>query len=160
MLFVGWQVSFENRLYKLEPGQYRVDAAYIGPDGRTLGSVNDYQPVSMSMKTVTFSGRVGNSRGGAFLPGTYTVNFYLNGQYFGAKKFDVVADAGGSPYATYPGSQRRDRQHDERRLDVLGQHARPDDRDRHYQRSSQRRQSRDGTETAARSPTASCTANW
>jgi hypothetical protein len=52
---------------------------------------------------VTFSGRVGNSRGGAFLPGTYTVNFYLNGQYFGAKKFDVVADAGGSPYATYPG---------------------------------------------------------
>jgi serine/threonine protein kinase len=104
VLFVGWQVSFENRLYKLEPGQYRVDAAYIGPDGRTLGSVNDYQPVSMSMKTVTFSGRVGNSHGGAFLPGTYTVNFYLNGQYFGAKKFDVVADAGGSPYATYPGT--------------------------------------------------------
>ncbi len=104
VLFVGWQVSFENRLYKLEPGQYRVNAAYIGPDGRTLGSVNDYQPVSMSMKTVTFSGRVGNSRGGAFLPGTYTVNFYLNGQYFGAKKFDVVADAGGSSYATYPGT--------------------------------------------------------
>jgi len=104
VLFVGWQVNFENRLYKLEPGQYRVDAAYIGPDGRTLGSVNDYQPVSMSMRTVTFSGRVGNSRGGAFLPGTYTVNFYLNGQYFGAKRFEVVADAGGSPYATYPGS--------------------------------------------------------
>ena len=54
------------------------------------------------MKTVTFSGRVGNSRGGAFLPGTYTVNFYLNGQYFGAKKFEVLGDAGG-PYATYPG---------------------------------------------------------
>jgi serine/threonine protein kinase len=103
VLFVGWQVSFENRLYKLEPGQYRVDAAYIGPDGRTLGSVNDFQPVSATMRSVTFSGRVGNSRGGAFLPGTYTVNFYLNGQYFGAKKFDVVADAGGSPYASYPG---------------------------------------------------------
>jgi serine/threonine protein kinase len=103
VLFIGWQVSFENRLYKLEPGQYRVDAAYIGPDGRTLGSVNDYQPVSPSMKTVTFSGRVGNSRGGAFLPGTYTVNFYLNGQYFDAKKFEVVADANPSPYATYPG---------------------------------------------------------
>ena len=102
VLFVGWEVSFENRLYKLEPGQYRVDAAYIGPDGRTLGSVNDFQPVSPSMKTVTFSGRVGNSRGGAFLPGTYTVNFYLNGQYFDAKKFEVLADAGG-PYATYPG---------------------------------------------------------
>jgi serine/threonine protein kinase len=103
VLFVGWEVSFDNRLYKLEPGQYRVDAAYIGPDGRTLGSVNDFQPVSPNMKTVTFSGRVGNSRGGAFLPGTYTVNFYLNGQYFDAKKFEVVADAGG-PYATYPGS--------------------------------------------------------
>jgi serine/threonine protein kinase len=99
VLFVGWQVNFENRLFRLEPGQYRVDAAYIGPDGRTLGSVNDFQPVSPSMRTVTFSGRVGNSRGGAFLPGTYTVNFYLNGQYFGAKKFEVLASAGG----TYPG---------------------------------------------------------
>jgi len=104
VLFIGWQVNFENRLYKLEPGQYRVDAAYIGPDGRTLGSVNDFQPVSPSMKSVTFSGRVGNSRGGAFLPGTYTVNFYLNGQYFDAKKFEVVADANPSPYASYPGS--------------------------------------------------------
>ncbi len=102
VLFIGWQVSFENRLYKLEPGQYRVDAAYIGPDGRTLGSVNDYQPVSPNMKTVTFSGRVGNSRGGAFLPGIYTVNFYLNGQYFDAKKFEVLADANPSPYASYP----------------------------------------------------------
>ncbi|HEV2169432.1 MAG TPA: hypothetical protein VGR40_00715, partial [Candidatus Binatus sp.] len=97
VLFVGWQVNFENRLFRLEPGQYRVDAAYIGPDGRTLGSVNDFQPVSANMRSVTFSGRVGNSRGGAFLPGIYTVNFYLNGQYFGAKKFEVIADAG------YPG---------------------------------------------------------
>jgi serine/threonine protein kinase len=105
VLFVGWQVNFENRLFKLEPGQYRVDAAYIGPDGRTLGSVNDYQPVSTNMRSVTFSGRVGNSRGGAFLPGTYTVNFYLNGQYFDAKKFEVIADTGTSPYASsYPGS--------------------------------------------------------
>ncbi|HZC45714.1 MAG TPA: serine/threonine-protein kinase, partial [Candidatus Acidoferrum sp.] len=103
VLFVGWQVSFENRLYRLESNQYRVDAAYIGPDGRTLGSVNDYQPVSTSMRSVTFSGRVGNSRGGAFLPGVYTVNFYLNGQYFSAKKFQVLADAAG-PYATYPGT--------------------------------------------------------
>jgi serine/threonine protein kinase len=104
VLFVGWQVSFENRLYRLEPGTYRVDAAYIGPDGRTLGSVNDYQPVSQNMKSVTFSGRVGNSHGGAFLPGEYTVNFYLNGQYFGAKKFEVIASAGGGPYAAYPGT--------------------------------------------------------
>jgi hypothetical protein len=102
VLFVGWEVKFDNRLYKLEPNQYRVDAVYVGPDGRTLGSVNDFQSVSPNMKAVTFSGRVGNSRGGAFLPGTYTVNFLLNGQSFAEKKFRVVADAGG-PYATYPG---------------------------------------------------------
>ena len=102
VLFVGWEVRFDNRLYKLEPNQYRVDAVYTGPDGRTLGSVNDYQSVSQSMKAVTFSGRVGNSHGGAFLPGTYTVDFLLNGQSFAEKQFRVVADAGG-PYATYPG---------------------------------------------------------
>jgi serine/threonine protein kinase len=93
VLFVGWQVSFDNRLYKLEPSQYRLDAAYIAPDGSTLGSVNDFQPVGPDQRTVTFSGRVGNSKGGAFLPGTYTVNFYLNGQYFAEKKFNV-ADTG------------------------------------------------------------------
>jgi serine/threonine protein kinase len=103
VLFVGWQVKFENRLYKLEPNQYRVDAVYIGPDGRTLGAVNDFQSVSPSMRAVTFSGRVGNSRGGAFLPGTYTVNFLLNGQAFAERRFQVIADAGGNPYATYPG---------------------------------------------------------
>jgi len=98
VLFVGWQVNFRNRLYKLEPNQYRVDAAYIAPDGRTLGSVNDWKTVSPDEKNVTFSGRVGNSAGGAFLPGTYTVNFYLNGQYFAQRKFRVLASAGG-PYA-------------------------------------------------------------
>src|SRR5262249_31717803 len=98
VLFVGWQVAFDNRLYGLEPGQYRVDAAYVAPDGRTLGSVNDWQNVSASQKIATFSGRVGNSRGGAFLPGTYTVNFYLNGQYFGQRRFRVIADT-----ASYPG---------------------------------------------------------
>ena len=97
VLFVGWEVKFDNRLYKLEPNQYRVDAVYTGPDGRTLGSVNDFQSVSANTKAVTFSGRVGNSRGGAFLPGTYTVDFLLNGQSFAEKQFRVVADAGG-PY--------------------------------------------------------------
>ena len=36
VLFVGWEVSFDNRLSCLESSPYRVDAAYIGPDGRTL----------------------------------------------------------------------------------------------------------------------------
>ncbi|MGZ6228232.1 MAG: hypothetical protein ACXWNE_08885, partial [Candidatus Binataceae bacterium] len=47
----------------------------------------------------TFSGRVGNSAGGAFLPGQYTVNFYLNGQYVAQKKFRVLAD-NSQPYPT------------------------------------------------------------
>ncbi len=103
VLFVGWQVSFNNKLYKLEPNQYRIDAAYIAPDGRALGSVNDFQIVSANQKGATFTGRVGNSRGGAFLPGTYTVNFYLNGQFLAEKKFRVVPDTT-SPYASSPGA--------------------------------------------------------
>jgi serine/threonine protein kinase len=93
LLFVDWRVTFENRLFNLDTGQYRVDAAYIAPDGRTLGSVDDIRIVPPSAKTATFSGRVGNSAGGAFLPGQYTVNFYLNGQYVAQKKFRVLADA-------------------------------------------------------------------
>ncbi len=93
LLFVDWRVTFENRLYSLDTGQYRVDAAYIAPDGHTLGSVDDIRIVPPNAKTATFSGRVGNSAGGAFLPGQYTVNFYLNGQYVAQKKFRVMADA-------------------------------------------------------------------
>ncbi len=103
VLFVGWELSFKNRLYNLDTNQYRVDAAYIGPDGRTLGSVNDWKTAAPNDKSVTFSGRVGNSAGGAFLPGTYTVNFYLNGQYFAQKKFQVLADTG-TPYGGSPSS--------------------------------------------------------
>jgi serine/threonine protein kinase len=98
VLFVGWRVTFANRLYGLNSNRYEVDAAYIAPDGSTLGSVQDVQVVSANAPRVVFSGRVGNSAGGAFLPGKYTVNFYLNGQYFAKKTFTVVNDAG-IPYA-------------------------------------------------------------
>src|SRR4029079_5830598 len=98
VLFVGWRVVFENRLYGFDANQYRVDAAYIAPDGSTLGSVDDIQTVRKGDPRAVFSGRVGNSAGGAFLPGQYTVNFYLNGQYVTQRKFRVVADAA-SPYA-------------------------------------------------------------
>jgi serine/threonine protein kinase len=98
VLFVGWKVSFKNRLYGLDNNQYRVDAAYIAPDGSMLGSVDDIRTISKSSGEAIFTGRVGNSAGGAFLPGKYTVNFYLNGQYFAQRTFRVVADAG-SPYA-------------------------------------------------------------
>jgi serine/threonine protein kinase len=97
VLFVGWRVTFANRLYGLDNNQYRVDAAYVAPDGSTLGSVDDIESVTQSQQRATFSGRVGNSAGGAFLPGQYTVNFYLNGQYFAQRKFRVMADSG----ATY-----------------------------------------------------------
>jgi len=96
VLFVGWRTTFDNRLYGLDTSQYRVDAAYVAPDGSTLGSVDDVQTVQRTQSRAIFSGRVGNSAGGAFLPGQYTVNFYLNGQYFAQRKFRVVADAGSS----------------------------------------------------------------
>ncbi|MBV8054325.1 MAG: serine/threonine protein kinase [Deltaproteobacteria bacterium] len=98
VLFVGWRVTFSNRLYRLNSNRYEVDAAYVAPDGSALGSVQDVQVVNPSDPRATFSGRVGNSAGGAFLPGRYAVNFYLNGQYFAKKTFSVVNDAG-IPYA-------------------------------------------------------------
>ncbi len=99
VLFVNWRITFENRLFNLDTGQYRVDAAYIAPDGHTLGSVDDIRIVPPTSRSATFSGRVGNSAGGAFLPGQYTVNFYLNGQYVAQKKFRVQADTS-QPYPT------------------------------------------------------------
>jgi serine/threonine protein kinase len=103
VLFIGWRTVFENRLYGLDANQYRVDAAYVAPDGSTLGSVNDIQTVQRNQQRAVFSGRVGNSAGGAFLPGQYTVNFYLNGQYFAQRKFRVIADAA-LPSGGYSGS--------------------------------------------------------
>jgi hypothetical protein len=92
VLFIGWRVIFQNLLLGLDANQYRVDAAYIAPNGSTLGSVDDVQIVKKGQDRAVFGGRVGNSAGGAFLPGQYTVNFYLNGQYFTQKRFNIVAD--------------------------------------------------------------------
>lgn len=64
VLFVQWQVTFENRLYKLDRGQYRVNAVYFAPDGHTFPGVDDSKTVLPEEKTVTFSGRIGNSAGG------------------------------------------------------------------------------------------------
>ena len=91
VLFVGWEVTFRNRLFGLDMNQYRVDAAYVAPDGHTLGSVDDVRMISERSKTATFSGRIGNSSGNAFLPGIYSVNFYLNGQYLAQRRFRVVS---------------------------------------------------------------------
>ena len=102
VLFINWRITFENRLFNLDTGQYRVDAAYIAPDGHTLGSVDDIRIVPPSSRSATFSGRVGNSAGGAFLPGQYTVDFYLNGQKVAQKNFRVLADT--QPYPASLGS--------------------------------------------------------
>jgi hypothetical protein len=55
------------------------------------------------LRTATFSGRVGNSAGGTFPPGQYTVNFYLNGQYIAQKRFLVLADTS-APHPASTGS--------------------------------------------------------
>ncbi len=94
VLFVGWRITFGNRLFRLNSNRYEIDAAYVAPDGSTLGSVQDVQVVNPGDARVTFTGRVGNSAGGAFLPGKYTVNFYLNGQYFARRSFSVINDVG------------------------------------------------------------------
>jgi len=96
VLFVAWRVIFENRLAGLDTNQYRVDATYLAPDGSTMGSVDDVQIVGKDQRRAVFSGRVGNAAGGAFLPGQYTVNFYLNGRYVAQRRFRVVLDAVGS----------------------------------------------------------------
>ncbi len=98
VLFVAWRTVFQNRLFGLSPNQYRVDASYIAPDGTPLGAVHDVRAIAPTDQQAVFSGRVGNSAGGAFLPGLYTVNFYLNGQYLTQKKFRVIADTG-APYS-------------------------------------------------------------
>ncbi len=99
VLFINWQITFKNRLYNLSAGGYRVDAVYTGPNGHTL-SVDDAQIVPPSSRNATFSGRMGNSAGGAFLPGQYTVDFYLNAHKIAEKDFRVLADHSASPSAS------------------------------------------------------------
>ena len=53
------------------------------------GGVQTVQP---DQSRAVFSGRVGNAAGGAFVPGTYTVEFYLNGRPRTQKKFRVVSE--------------------------------------------------------------------
>ena len=48
VLFVGWKAIFRQSTFGLDTNQYRVDAAYIGPDGGTLGSVDDIQTIKQT----------------------------------------------------------------------------------------------------------------
>lgn len=91
--FVSWRVTFLNRLHKSQTKHYRVDAAYFSSDGHSIGSADDTRVVPPDAETVIFTGRAGNSAGGAFLPGWYTVKFYLDGAYVAEKRFRVIADS-------------------------------------------------------------------
>jgi hypothetical protein len=90
--FVAWEAVFSNRLSGLAPAYHRVEATYYAPNGQPLGTVQDGKEVGVESKEVTFTGRIGNSTGGAFVPGTYRVDFYVNGWPLSSKTFTVDDD--------------------------------------------------------------------
>jgi len=90
--FVAWEAQFRNRLRDLAPAYHRVEATYYGPNGQPLGTVQDAKEVNAETGAVTFTARIGNSSGGAFVPGTYRVDFYVNGWPLSSKQFTVEDD--------------------------------------------------------------------
>ncbi len=90
--FVAWEVDFRNQLQGLMSSYNRVEATYYAPNGQPLGTVQDGKEVAAKTKNVTFTGRIGNSSGGAFVPGTYRVDFYVNGYPLSSKEFQVEDD--------------------------------------------------------------------
>ena len=90
--FIGWEAQFRNRLQELVPAYHRIEATYYAPNGQPLGTVQDAKQVDPEAKDVTFTARIGNSTGGAFVPGTYRVDFYVNGYPLSSKKFTVEDD--------------------------------------------------------------------
>lgn len=90
--FVAWEAVFRNRLHELIPSYHRVEATYYGPNGQPLGTVQDGKEVPADSAEATFTGRIGNTKGGAFVPGTYRVDFYVNGWPLSSKEFVVEDD--------------------------------------------------------------------
>jgi hypothetical protein len=90
--FVAWEAEFRNQLHNLIPSYHRVEATYYSPNGRLLGTVQDGKEVPVSANKVTFTARLGNSSGGAFVPGSYRVDFYVNGRPFASRQFNVEDD--------------------------------------------------------------------
>ncbi|HEV8712524.1 MAG TPA: protein kinase [Candidatus Binatia bacterium] len=95
--FLAWEAVFSNRLSGLAPAYHRVEATYYAPNGQPLGTVQDGREVGAESKEVTFTGRIGNSTGGAFVPGTYRVDFYVNGWPLSSKTFTVDDDRNATP---------------------------------------------------------------
>ena len=90
--FVAWEAEFQNQLHDLLSSHHRVTATYFNPNGQILGTVEDGKEVSDKTKKVTFTARIGNASGSAFPPGTYRVDFYVNGYPLSAEKFSVTDD--------------------------------------------------------------------
>jgi hypothetical protein len=90
--FVAWEAVFRNRLLELTPAYHRVEATYYDPNGKPLGTVQDGKEVGLGDKDAVFTGRIGNATGGAFVPGTYRVDFYVNGWPLSSKEFTVEDD--------------------------------------------------------------------
>lgn len=90
--FVEWQVLLRNRLQGLVPAYHRVEATYFALNGQPMVTVQDAKEVSAEDEEVLFTGRVGRAAGGAFAPGTYVVDFYLNDLPLTSLKFEVKGD--------------------------------------------------------------------
>jgi hypothetical protein len=90
--FMTWEAQFRNRLQELAPAYHRVEATYYGPDGQPLGTVQDAKEVDEDAGNVTFTARIGNSSGGAFVPGVYRVDFYVDGWPLASRQFTVEDD--------------------------------------------------------------------
>jgi serine/threonine protein kinase len=90
--FVAWEAVFRNRLHGLTSTYHRVEATYYAPNGQPLGTVQDAKEVAMNMNEVTFVASLGNSSGGAFVPGVYRVDFYVDGYPLSSREFAVEDD--------------------------------------------------------------------
>jgi len=90
--FVAWEAVFRNQLYDLAPASHQVEATYYAPNGQRLPTVRDGKEVTAESTEVIFTGRIGNSTGGAFIPGTYRVDFSLNGSPLTSRQFRVEDD--------------------------------------------------------------------
>lgn len=90
--FMTWEAQFNNRLHELAPAYHRVEATYYAPNGQPLGTVQDAKEVNENAGGATFTARIGNSSGGAFVPGVYRVDFYVDGWPLASKQFTVEDD--------------------------------------------------------------------
>jgi hypothetical protein len=87
-----WEAQFRNRLQELAAAYHRVEATYYAPNGQPLGTVQDAKEVDEDAEKVTFTARIGNATGGAFVPGVYRVDFYVDGYPLASRQFTVDDD--------------------------------------------------------------------